>query len=193
MVRIEGLILLSLKGGAEAALGEQQEFMNIEVRLTHTSERLVVRHMMELYQHDFSEFDGTDLDEHGQYGYYDLDCFWINPNFSAFIIKVDEKWAGFVLVNDEVLNAENSATIVEFFVLRKYRRHGVGRYAAQAILSAHPGRWEIKVIQENPAAFRFWQNIIKANWPGQEHAVTMNDEHWHGPIFTVTTDSGGQV
>ena len=34
--------------------------MNIEVRLAHNSERLVVRHMMELYQHDFSEFDGTD-------------------------------------------------------------------------------------------------------------------------------------
>lgn len=84
---------------------------------------------------------------------------------------------------------EHSATIVEFFVLRKYRRHGVGQYAAQAILSAHPGRWEIKVIQENPAAFRFWQNIIKADWPGQEHAVTMNDEHWHGPVFTVTTES----
>ena len=163
--------------------------MSIEVRLAHAGERLVVRHMMELYQHDFSEFDGTDLDEHGQYGYYDLDCFWINPNFSAFIIKVDEKWAGFVLVNDEVLNAENSATIVEFFVLRKYRRHGVGRYAAQAILSAHPGRWEIKVIQENPTAFTFWQKIIKANWPGQEHAVTMDDEHWQGPVFTVTTES----
>jgi hypothetical protein len=29
----------------------------IEVRLAHTAERLVVRHMMELYQHDFSEFD----------------------------------------------------------------------------------------------------------------------------------------
>jgi hypothetical protein len=60
--------------------------MNIEVRLAHSTERLVVRHMMELYQHDFSEFDGTDLDEHGQYGYYDLDCFWINPN--------DEDWQG---------------------------------------------------------------------------------------------------
>jgi len=25
-----------------------------------------VRNLMEQYQHDFSEFDGTDLDEHGQ-------------------------------------------------------------------------------------------------------------------------------
>ena len=159
----------------------------IEVRLAHTAERLVVRHMMELYQHDFSEFDGTDLDEHGQYGYYDLDCFWINPTFSAFVIKVDEKWAGFVLVNDEVIDPDNSATIVEFFVLRKYRRHGVGRHAAQAILGAHPGRWEIKVIKENPAAFIFWEKVIKSTWPGQEHAVMADDEQWRGPVFTVTT------
>lgn len=89
----------------------------IEVRLAHTAERLVVRHMMELYQHDFSEFDGTDLDEHG----------------------------------------------------------------------AHPGRWEIKVIKENPAAFIFWEKVIKSTWPGQEHAVMANDEQWRGPVFTVTT------
>jgi hypothetical protein len=32
-----------------------------------------------LAQIDFSELDGTELDEHGQYGYHDLDCFWVNP------------------------------------------------------------------------------------------------------------------
>lgn len=163
--------------------------MNIEVRLALASERLVVRHMMELYQHDFAEFDGTDLDEHGQYGYYDLDCFWITANFAAYVIKVDGKWAGFALINDEVLNPENSSTIVEFFVVRKYRRHGVGRHAAKAILSMTPGRWEIKVIKENPVACAFWQRLLQENWPGQEQAVMMDDEHWQGPVFTLNNPS----
>ncbi len=161
--------------------------MDIEVSVARDSGRLVVRHMMELYQHDFSEFDGGDLEEHGQYGYYDLDCFWIKPNFSALVIKADGRWAGFVLVNDEVIDPANTVTIVEFFVLRKYRRQGVGQRAAAAVLGARPGRWEIKVIDKNRAAHAFWRRVIAAHWPGQEHATPRNDEHWHGPVFHVTT------
>lgn len=48
--------------------------MNIEVTLAGNAECLIVRNLMELYQHDFSELDGTDLDENGRYGYHDLDC-----------------------------------------------------------------------------------------------------------------------
>lgn len=49
--------------------------MKIEIRRAEFTERQIVRNLMELYQHDFSELDGTDMDEHGQYGYYDLDSF----------------------------------------------------------------------------------------------------------------------
>jgi predicted acetyltransferase len=159
--------------------------MHIEVRQALRSERLVVRHMMELYQYDFSALDGGDLDEHGQYGYYDLDCFWITQNFSAHVIQVDGKWAGFALVNDEVALTENALSIVEFFVLRKYRRHGVGRYAARCILNATPSAWEIKVIQENPSALKFWQSAIEQDWPGCGAAVMLDDDRWHGPVFSV--------
>lgn len=76
--------------------------MNIEVTLAGHAERLIVRNLMELYQHDFSELDGTDLDEHGQYGYPDLDCFWNHAGHAAHVIKVDGKWAGFALTNQEV-------------------------------------------------------------------------------------------
>ena len=101
--------------------------MSIEVRLAHTSGRLVVRHMMELYQRDFPESAAPT---------------WTSMGSMA---------------------------------------------TTTSILRAHSGRWEIKVIRENPAAFVFWQKVIQANWPGQQHAVTMDDEHWHGPVFTVST------
>lgn len=53
--------------------------VSIEVRPAKITERQIVRNLLELYQHDFSEFDGMELNEHGQYDYFDLDCFWINP------------------------------------------------------------------------------------------------------------------
>lgn len=159
--------------------------MDIEVRRAEYSERLIVRHMMELYQHDFSEFDGTDLDEHGQYGYYDLDCFWINPAFAAYVVKVDGKWAGFALANDETYLPGNTLAIAEFFIVRKYRRHGVGRHLARAILNGMPARWEIRVIAQNPAAASFWQSLIGAAWPERHRVTSLDSEQWQGPVFSV--------
>ncbi|QBE61665.1 GNAT family N-acetyltransferase [Pseudoduganella lutea] len=167
--------------------------MKIEIRLAQLAERLIVRNLMELYQHDFSELDGTDLDDHGQYGYYDLDCFWIKPAWSAYVIKVDDKWAGFVLTNDEVHTLGNTCAIVEFFVVRKYRGRGVGRLAAREILSQCPARWEIRVIQENQAAQAFWESLLLTAWPAGYQRVLVNSREWHGPIFSVDTRTTAPV
>ena len=148
----------------------------IETRPARLGERLIVRNLMELYQHDFSEIDGTDLDEHGQYGYYDLDCFWINPNWSAYLIVVDGKWAGFALTNDEVHIQGNTRAIVEFFVVRKYRGQGVGRLAAQAIMDLKPAYWEIRVVQQNQAAQRFWARLLDELWPTKHNEALRDDE-----------------
>ena len=159
----------------------------IETRLARLSERLIVRNLMELYQHDFSELDGTDLDEHGQYGYYDLDCFWVNPAWSAYVIRVDEKWAGFALTNDEVLMPGSTSAMVEFFVVRKYRGRGVGRRAAQEIMTRCPGKWEVRVIQENHGAHAFWSSLLKTAWPASYQNIMLDGEAWHGPVFSVDT------
>lgn len=163
--------------------------MKIEIRLAQLAERLIVRNLMELYQHDFSELDGTDLDEYAQYGYYDLDCFWINPGWSAHVIKVDNKWAGFVLTNDEVQQPENTRAIVEFFVVRKYRGQGVGREAAHSLMVSCPGKWEIRVIHENKAAHDFWDRLVTTAWPAHHRKEIVGDNQWNGPIFTVDTSS----
>ncbi|GGY96412.1 GNAT family N-acetyltransferase [Pseudoduganella plicata] len=161
--------------------------MKIEVRRAQLSERLIVRNLMELYQHDFSELDGTDLDDHGQYGYYDLDCFWINPAWSAYVIKVDDKWAGFALTNDEVHTPGSTCAIMEFFLVRKYRGRGVGRMAAREIMAQCPARWEVRVIHENRVAQDFWTSLLKTAWPTSYQRTIVKNEEWHGPIFSVDT------
>jgi predicted acetyltransferase len=159
----------------------------IETRLAALGERLVVKNLMELYQHDFSEIDGTDLGEDGRYGYYDLDYFWIHPNWSAYVIVVEGKWAGFALINNEVHIQGNTLAIVEFFVVRKYRRQGVGKLAAKAIMDANPGSWEIRVLEQNLDARRFWTGLLDKLWPAKYSEALLNDERWHGPVFSVDT------
>lgn len=100
--------------------------MNVELRVPSRSDRGLIRRMMELYLYDFSEYEDSDLDEHGVFDYGDLDYFWFEPTHAAFVVTVDQKLAGFVLVDNDVKLEGSERAITEFFVMRKYRRRGVG-------------------------------------------------------------------
>jgi hypothetical protein len=57
---------------------------DIEVLEATVDDKPVVRRLLELYSHDFSEFTGTDVDAHGRFGYPDLDLYWTNTGATAF-------------------------------------------------------------------------------------------------------------
>jgi predicted acetyltransferase len=157
--------------------------MNIDLRTPDRSERSLIRRMMELYMHDFSEFDGSDLDEHGQFGYGDLDYFWFEPTHAAFLVTVDEKLAGFVLVDNEVVMDESQRSITEFFIVRKYRRQGVGKFVATAVFNQFPAKWEVRVITENVPAQKFWRQIIAEYTSNQFEETNLDDDDWQGTVF----------
>jgi len=139
--------------------------------------------MMELYLHDFSEFDGDDLDEHGRFGYGDLDYFWFEPTHAAFVITVTEKLAGFVLVDNEVVVEGNARSITEFFVMRKYRQQGVGKQVAFEVLSRLPARWEVRVIEKYTPAQGFWRQVIAEYTQGVFQEIRLAKDDWNGPVF----------
>lgn len=113
--------------------------MTVEVVLAEERDKGVVRRLLELYRYDFSEFDGADVDIHGEYGYRYLDHYWTEEDRQAFLLVVDGQWAGLALVRKGP-----PADMAEFFVMRKYRRAGVGRRAAEDIFGRFPGRWTIR-------------------------------------------------
>ena len=157
--------------------------MNIQLQIPSRSERSLVRHLMELYQYDFSEFDGQDLDEHGCFGYGDLDYFWFEPTHAAFLVTVDEKIAGFVLIDNEVVIQGNERSITEFFILRKYRLQGVGKQVAFEVFRRIPAKWEVRVIKQNPPAQAFWRRIIAEYTRDNYQETKLDNDEWDGPIF----------
>ena len=50
--------------------------------------------------------------------------------------------------------------MAEFFILRGYRRRGVGTAAAHAVWKHFPGRWQVRVMESNTPAQRFWARAI---------------------------------
>ena|SRR3990167_5303513 len=51
--------------------------------------------------------------------------------------------------------------MAQFFVLRKFKNKGFGRYIAHQCFKKFPGEWEIMVILGNEGAYRFWRSTIK--------------------------------
>jgi predicted acetyltransferase len=88
-------------------------------------------------------------------------------------VEADGRLAGFVLVNRwSALNRLVDHAVAEFFVLRKYRRIGVGSRAARILFERWPGRWEVAVARYNKPALAFWRKAIPAAVDGAVEEYT---------------------
>lgn len=156
--------------------------MDVKITPASIEEKPILRHLLELYQYDFSEYDGADVDPHGLYGYKYLDHYWTEPERHPFLLRVSGKLAGFVLVR-QVGEQDGLPVhaIAEFFVMRKYRRQGVGRKAAFYIFDMFPGMWSVSQEAENVPAQKFWRKVIGEYTGGAYTEEFLDDEEWHGP------------
>lgn len=165
--------------------------MNIEIQPASLEDKTILRNLLELYAHDFSEFDQSDVDTHGVYGYGRLDHYWVEAGRYPFIVRAEGKLAGLVLVR--TLNeskTDPAHSIAEFFILRKYRHHGVGRTVARRIFSMFPGRWSVAQTENNHPAQAFWRKVISEYTSGDFQETWSNNEEWMGPIQKFSTPAG---
>ncbi|MFP5225879.1 MAG: GNAT family N-acetyltransferase, partial [Actinomycetota bacterium] len=51
-------------------------------------------------------------------------------------------------------------SIAEFFVMRKYRRSGLGTGIAEHIFKLFPGKWEVHQTVANTGAQAFWREVV---------------------------------
>jgi predicted acetyltransferase len=133
----------------------------VELHPVEFAEKPLLRRLMELYQYDYSEYTGEDIGDNGEFGYNYLDHYWVEEGRYPFIIKAGGKLAGFVLVR--VLARREGQTVysmAEFFVMRKYRRQGVGQAVACQIFDRFPGWWQVEQSAANVPAQAFWRRVI---------------------------------
>jgi len=146
-------------------------FPNLEVIPATPEQAPILANLIELYAHDFSEFLTIDLGEDGRFNYPTLPLYWTEPDHHPFLIRIDNKLAGFALIKkgSEVFDNPHVWDLAEFFILRRYRRHGAGLMAAHKLWALFPGPWEVRVMQANTAAQPFWAKAI-ASFLGKEIA-----------------------
>ncbi|MFP5224967.1 MAG: GNAT family N-acetyltransferase, partial [Actinomycetota bacterium] len=115
--------------------------MRFEVIQAAEADKEVLRNLLQLYIHDLSETESFDVDPHGRFWYRWLDHYWTDEERHPYLVKVDGSWAGFVLLRERASDGRHS--IAEFFVMRKYRRSGLGTGIAEHIFKLFPGKWEV--------------------------------------------------
>lgn len=154
----------------------------IEIVEVDIEQKSILRQLIELYEYDFSEFNDSDVNEQGYYGYTYFDHYWTDENRFPYFIKFNEQYAGFVLVNSFCYLYENepARSIAEFFVMRKYRRRGIGKAVARKIFDKHRGNWEVLQHENNTASYQFWKEVISCYTEGVYKEQPVMTKAWNG-------------
>ena len=154
--------------------------MNFDLISTTVEHKDVIKNLMQFYIYDFSEFLKWDVGPDGLFQEHpDLENYWMEDDHRfTYLIKRDQKCAGFALVRFIEKPERSYFSIAEFFILKKYRREGVGKAVAREIFDRHKGQWEVFQVNSNKPAQLFWTNVI--------------DEYTHGR-FTDRFENGRRI
>jgi predicted acetyltransferase len=168
---------------------------NIDISPAKEFEKPILRQLLELYQYDFSEFDGSDLGPLGVYDYPYLDHYWVESERVPYLVRVDGSLAGFVLLAryNYATGLHDHWVLAEFFILRKYRYQGIGEHVARFIFNHYEGPWQVAQIPENQPAMQFWRKVISRYTLGNFQEQILDNDHWHGPVQTFASQPQSQA
>ena len=156
----------------------------------------LLANLLELYIHDLSGvFPGIELGADGRFGYGKLPLYWSEPETRfPFLIRCDGRVVGFALATRGSPATDDPSVfdVAEFFVLRRYRRSGVGRRAAVLLWNRFPGQWTVRASEGNPGALRFWTGVIAEHTDGAatERAHPGEPHPWRVFSFESTPRRG---
>ena len=134
---------------------------DVSIEVVPFEQKGVFRRLLQLYLYDFSEIEPENvrMGADGEFPYRYLDHYWApdeGEERHPYFIRADGELAGFALVR----RVNDVFVMSEFFVMRRFRREGVGARAAAAVFERHPGRWLVQEVTPNVAAQAFWRGVI---------------------------------
>jgi predicted acetyltransferase len=154
----------------------------IRIATATPDQKPTIANLIQLYLYDMTESMPFPVGPDGRFEYDFFDRFWRFP----YLIYVNDEIAGFAFVIDECPLTERKPCwfMAEFFVLKAYRRTGVGRAALDAIVARHPGDWHIAIPIENQPAQAFWGRVLSTYTP-QNRPITFDGGDWRLNAFTT--------
>jgi predicted acetyltransferase len=120
----------------------------------------IIQNMARFYIYDRSRSMGWSCPEPGLFECIDFKPYFEEPDRHAFLVRIDNELAGFVLL-DKIHDIETvDWNMSEFFILAKFQSSGVGAQVALELFTQFPGGWLVAVMTENIGAVAFWRKTI---------------------------------
>jgi predicted acetyltransferase len=136
----------------------------------------ILFNLAQFYQYDFTEFLPGEVDEEGNFPYINI-RYYLGSGRQAYLARVDERLAGFALVDETLPHRGGPGRYIsEFFVMRGFRRQGIGRDLAVQLFDAYKGCWEIAEIGPNLPAQAFWRKVIGEYTQGRYQETVSSDD-----------------
>lgn len=129
------------------------------------NQKIILKHLMSLFLHDLSEFN-EEQEFNQESGLFEFDAFeWFfeKEGLTPYFIKHEDDIIGFILLQSSpYTNPERYDYLINsFFILKKYRRKGLGKQAVQDLFQQCPGRYAIGQLSNNIPAIQFWRKIYE--------------------------------
>ncbi|NIE72868.1 GNAT family N-acetyltransferase [Pantoea sp. Tr-811] len=133
----------------------------IELLQTTPDQAELIRNLYQFYAYESSDWEQEDVEVDGRFYIHEdhLQRYWHSPGWSANLVLVDGFIAGFVLVEGCELPGIDALELADLFILKRYRRQGIGRAVAQELL-ASPGDWLLRCYAQDPVAAAFCRAAV---------------------------------
>ena len=126
-----------------------------------------IQNMARFYVYDRTRYMGWECPETGLYECIDFKHYFEDSDQHAFLVRVENELAGFVLLDKMTLLEPVDWNMGEFFILAKFQSSGVGSAVAREIFTRFPGKWSVAAMPENVGAVNFWRRVINEVSNGQ--------------------------
>ncbi|MCO7521855.1 MULTISPECIES: GNAT family N-acetyltransferase [unclassified Pseudomonas] len=149
----------------------------IELLQTGPEHADLVRNLYQFYAYESSDWEQEDIEADGRFYIHEphFQRYWQSADWSASLILVDGFIAGFVLVERSELPGIDALELADLFVLKKYRRLGVGQAVARQFLSEGPHDWLLRCHGDDAPALAFCQAVV-ADLSRPVREIALDDE-----------------
>lgn len=151
-----------------------------ELIIVNENNKKILENLLEYYLYDFNIYYEDDLNNSGRFEFIDVKPYINNKNIKAFFVKVNNYYAGFILIKQ----VEEINIIEEFWIMPKYRKGMFAFKVLNKILSQIHGRVEFMILNKNKRWFEVIKYLINKNY---EILKVENIKKWDTEDFTKFT------
>lgn len=150
--------------------------MQIELVPAQAEQLPLIANLYQFYAYESSDWEQEDVETDGRFYIHEphLQRYWQESGWSANLILADGLIAGFLLIEQSELPGLDVPEFADLFILKRYRRRGIGRALAQQVIgNSQP--WLLRYYQQDEVAQAFWQRLL-SEWPRPARALWTEDE-----------------